>query len=185
MGSISITTTTYGIPRQVVKLYLTLSKVDSIISGRALSCRCRERAAAGRCLEAFIDEYGKPAPSSSLAWQHGRAHGEADEPGRRLSLDPPGGRCADLKQPSSSGEGIEKTEVCRVASHGGYGGRQRIATFWAEDAPGIITKVATRRLGSGEHLNYIHAVRENAHASTGSWCCRRPGRAGEAFDQAN
>jgi hypothetical protein len=52
--------------------------------------------------------------------------------------------CADLKQPSSSGEGIEKTEVCRVGSHGGYGGRQRIATFWAEDAPGIITKVATR-----------------------------------------
>src|SRR5207244_8491034 len=80
-------------------------------------------------------------PLSSLAWQHGRAHREADEPGRRLSLDPPGGGCADLKQPSSSGEGIEKTEVCRVGSHGGYGGRQRIATFWAEDAPGIITKV--------------------------------------------
>jgi hypothetical protein len=33
---------------------------------------------------------GKPATSSSLAWQHGRAHREADEPGRRLSLDPPG-----------------------------------------------------------------------------------------------
>src|SRR5207244_364472 len=100
-------------------------------------------------------------PLSSLAWQHGRAHREADEPGRRLSLDPPGGGCADLKQPSSSGEGIEKTEVCRVGSHGGYGGRQRIATFWAEDAPGIFTKVATRRLGGGPPEN-IQAVRENA-----------------------
>src|SRR6266850_5783444 len=100
------------------------------------------------------------------------------------ALDPPGGGCADLKQPSSSGEGIEKTEVCRVGSHGGYGGRQRIATFWAEDAPGIITKVATRRL-DGRPPENIQAVRENAHASTGSWCCRRPGRAGEAFDQAS
>src|SRR5208282_298091 len=37
MGSISITTTIYGIVNQVVNPYITLSKVDSLIPGRALS----------------------------------------------------------------------------------------------------------------------------------------------------
>src|SRR5208282_1711409 len=37
MGSISITTTIYGILNQVVNPYITLSKVDSLIPGRALS----------------------------------------------------------------------------------------------------------------------------------------------------
>jgi hypothetical protein len=37
MGSISITPTIYGIHTLVVNQYLTLSKVDSVIYGRALS----------------------------------------------------------------------------------------------------------------------------------------------------
>jgi hypothetical protein len=55
-----------------------------------LSCRSRERTAAGRCLEAFIDEYiARPSAAMTasrppLASQRGRSHREADKPGPTL-----------------------------------------------------------------------------------------------------